>query len=101
LRFDSAENRAVANRAIRAEEDEVVWEIGGRETEVGAWFFGPCILEVGAGGVYNGEAGLEGGVEAGGTDKYVDRVFVAVGAYAATFADGVDLAVDGLYVGFP
>jgi hypothetical protein len=95
-----AEHGPIADGAVGAQEDEVVGEVGGGEAEVRAWFFSPCILEVGARGVDDREARLEGGVEARGADEYVDGVFGTVVAQGAARGDGVDFAVNGLDVGF-
>jgi len=94
LGLDGGQHGPVADRAVRAEEDEVVGDLGGSKTEVGLGFFGPCVLQVHARGTNDGEARLEGGVEAGGADEDVDWVFVAVITEAALLGDLFDLAVD-------
>lgn len=100
MTLDSTQDRSISNRAVRTQENEVVGEIGGRDTEIGLCFCGPYVLQVLAGGSYDGESWLETCVEACGADEDVDGVFVAVVADAAAFADGVYFSVDYFYVLF-
>jgi hypothetical protein len=100
LGLDGDEYRAVANGAIWAEDNEVVWEFRGCETEVGVWFCSPCVLQVCARGVGDGEAGREGGVEASCADEDVEGVLGIVGGLDATWSYLCDFAEDGCDVGF-
>lgn len=95
------ENGAVSNRAVGAEEDQVVWEVRGGDAEVGLRLLGPDVLEVGALGVDDGEPRLERGVEAGGADEDVEGVFDAVIAFTSPLCYFANLAVDDVHVGFP
>lgn len=100
LAFNGTQYGSVSNRTIRAQEYEIVGEIRCSDAEVGLCFLLPDILEVGARGIDDGEAGLERGVETRGADEHVDGIFFAVVAYAPAFRDGVDLAVDDFDVFF-
>jgi len=93
LGLDGRQHGAVADRAVRPQEDQVVWDLGRREPEVRLRLFGPCVLQVHARRSDDGEPRLERRVEARRADEHVDGVFVAVVADAALLRDLFDLAV--------
>jgi hypothetical protein len=99
LSLDGRENRAVANRAVGAEENEVVGEVGGSHAEVGLRVDRPLVLKVLTLVVDDGETGLEAGVEASGADKDINGIFVAIIAEAALLGHSRDLTVDDLDIG--
>ena len=101
LGLDGAQHGAVADRAVGAQEDEVVGEVGRREPKVRVRVGRPCVLQVRARGVGDGEPGLKGRVEAGGADEHVDGVLDARVGTRSAFGYLADFAVYDVHVGFP
>lgn len=95
---DGAENRSITDGTVWTEENEVVWEVGGSDAEVGFCSPGPDILKISSIGSDDGEAWFETGVKPSSADQDVDGILVPIVAQATTLSDLVDLAIDNLNV---